>query len=177
MKGQHFTVGSASTGNHSRLRQFRGKKSADRAAGKAPLLYLQKWRRIIFGLLLTCGQAIWFSLQQQVSHWLLLLVILPGLFLGISWHLLERPEYLLQRWISNSLDRVLAGFCLCFLYLILYIPLVSLTVSYPAGLLIGAFLDSVDLVGDYMLYSVNSVFVMVAFSWYQWWRTTGRGNS
>jgi hypothetical protein len=58
----------------------------------------------------------------------------------------------------------------------LYIPLVSVTVSYPVGLFIGAFGDPVDLAGDYMLYSVNSVFFMVAFSWYQWW-TSGRDSS
>jgi hypothetical protein len=177
MKGRYFSVDWPPAATGSRGGQFYRKRYADRTAGKALPAYLRKWRRVIFGLLLTCGQAIWFSHQQQVSYWLLLLVVLPGLLLGISWHLLERPENLLQGWISNRLDRLLAGFCLAFLYLILYIPLVSSTVSYPVGLLIGAFWDSMDLTGEYMLYSVNSVFVMVAFSWFQWWRTTGRGDS
>jgi lipoprotein signal peptidase len=172
MKGWHFRKKSVSGGTVWRLRQFRHS-----LVGGAQRAGFQKWKRVILGLLLTCGQAVLFSLQQQHSPWLPLLVVLPGLFLGISWHLLERPEFMLRGWISNSLDRVLAGFCLFFLYLILYIPLVSLTVSYPAGLLIGLLPEAMDLTGDYMLYSVNSVFVMVAFSWYQWWRTTGRGNS
>jgi hypothetical protein len=155
-----------------RPRQFPRKKRAARSIGLGRFFFSRATPKIFFCLLVVCGQAVLFSLQQQISHLLLLLVILPGLVFGILWHLLEEPEYMLGRWLSRRLGRVFAGFCLFFLHLVFYIALFSLVVSYPVGLLIGAFWGSMDLVRAYTLYSINSVFALACFSWFQWWRAT-----
>jgi hypothetical protein len=128
-------------------------------------------------VLIVSGQALFFSIQQQISFLLLLVVVLPGLMLGIFYHLLEGPEYHLFKWLDRNFERPLAGFCLFFLILFFYIPFFSVSVSYPVGLLVGAFWGSMDLGRQYMLYSVNSAFVLAAFSLCQLWLTTARSNS
>lgn len=124
----------------------------------------------MFCLFLVCCQALLFSINKQSSLLLLLLVLLPGITLGVLWHLWERPENLFRGWVNQRLSTAQAGFMLFFFYLIFYLVLISSVVSYPVGWLIEQLWGAVDLSREYMLYSANLVFILAAISWGRWWR-------
>lgn len=139
-----------------------------------PVLPPRIVREIAFCILLVAGQAFFFSRKHHIDPWLVFVAIPPGFGLGLLRHVLAGPERLLHAWVSRHLDRVLAGFGLFFFHLVFYILLFSVVVSYPMGLLIGTFWGSMDLARDYMVYSVNLVFILAAGSWLRWLRTIGR---
>lgn len=134
-------------------------------------------KEIVICLLLVAGQSFFFSLEHRLGPWLIFLSMPSGLGLGLLWYALAGPERLLHDWLTHRLDRVLACFGLFFFHLVFYILLFSLTVSYPMGLLIGTLGEGMDLGRQYMIYSLNPVFVLVAGSLFRWWRTAGRHNS
>jgi hypothetical protein len=142
-----------------------------------PVLPPRIVREIVLCIFLVAGQAFLFSRKHHIEPWLVFVAIPPGLALGLLRHVLAGPEGLLHAWVSRHLDLVLAGFGLFFFHLVFYILLFSVVVSYPMGLMIGTFWGSMDLARDYMVYSVNLVFILAAGSWLRWWRTIGRPNS
>jgi hypothetical protein len=150
-------------GRKGRARREASRPSLPRAAAE-----------IAICVLLVAGQGVFFSRHHPTGLWLPLVSVLPGVCLGLLWHLFAGPEKALHAWLSRRLARVLAGFGLFFFHLVFYLLLFSLTVSYPLGWLIGMFSGSMDLAREYMVYSVSPVFLLAAGSWFRWWRTARR---
>lgn len=106
-----------------------------------------------------------FALLHHTGQSLALFSLLPGLFLGVAILILEYLLALLKGWMSERLDRIVAGFLLFFTHVIGYISLFSLLVSYPVGIFMEIAWGVTALGEEYGLFSVNFALVLSILSW------------
>ena len=127
---------------------------------------------VFMGIVAT--QTFVFALLHHTSQTLVLFSLLPGLFLGVAVLILEYLLALLKGWMSERLDRIVAGFLMFFPHVIGYILFFSLLVSYPVGIFMETAWGVTALGEEYGLFSVNFALVFSILSWiYNLRRTSG----
>ncbi len=124
-----------------------------------------------FYCLLVAVQTLLFVYFKELPYKIVAYSLLPGLLLGLSIRFFEWSVSLLKGLTTYFMGRLLAGFVLFFVYLIVYILLFSFIVASPLGAIIEQTSGSVAISRDYGLYSVNSIIVLAVLSWINWLRS------
>lgn len=122
---------------------------------------LSRWA-ILYGTL-TSVYTMWWC-QRQGGYYALILLALPtGISLGaLLWVTNKTVQQLHERWLTG-LPALIRGFLLFFFWLIGYISILSLMVSYPLGWFIKQYWGEPDLAGEYGLACANlAVFLAIA---------------
>ena len=91
-----------------------------------------------------------------------------GFVLGLVFDLFNRGVSLARAWMLCRLRPLLVGFLLFFVYLIGYIVVFTLVVSFPLEWSIEVWSGSLPLAQEYVLHSVNFIIPLAVLSWLRW---------
>ena len=112
-----------------------------------------------------------FIYLHGLNYWLIVTAIPLGIVFGIVLYALHQYVIQIRNFFYAKAGKVLAGFVLFFIYLLSYILIFSVVVSYPVGWLFELISEQSGVSRDFELYSINFIIIFSIMSWLDWLRT------